>query len=255
LRYEILGSLRVADAEGVRSIGARKMEIVLVTLLARANLVVPTDCLIRELWNDNPPARASAALHVYISQLRKFLRTDRSQSPITTKSAGYQLDLNTGELDLHVFQRLLQAGRSHLSAGEHALASEAFDSAISLWRGRALPELREGPIIAGFTGWLEELRLECVELAVSSALHLGRHRAIVGWLQSLVAENPLHEVFYEKLMLALHRSGRRAEALNVYRQARDTLHTELGIEPSTALRRIQMSILSPNDELAASQAV
>lgn len=244
MRYEILGPLRVIDRDEVSSIGAPKVEMLLVMLLIRANHVVPTEQLLSAIWDEALPRRGSAGLHVYVSLLRKFLsRPGRSDSRIVTKPPGYLLQLGSDQLDAHEFLNLARRGREHAGLHRHEEANRFFESALGLWRGNVLGDLRAGPAIAGYMTWLTEERLECVEQLIDSRLALGRHREVVGRLYSLVAEHPFHEAFYRQLMLALYRSQRQADALKAYHRARHTLNTELGVEPCRALQNLHHAIL------------
>lgn len=252
LKYEILGQLRVVDDRGSSFISARKIETLLAVLLIRSDQVVPSDQLITEIWGETVPRRATAALHVYISQLRKFLkRPGRLDSPIVTRSAGYLLATGDDEVDYQFFIRYADAGRAAARAGRHDDAAVAFEAALALWRGPVLADLRYAPMVDGFATWLMDARLECMELQADSLLHLGRHRELVGKLYSLTAEYPLREGFYRQLMLALYRSECRADALKVYQSARDTLGTELGLEPCRALQELQQAILRADSDLDA----
>ncbi|MFI9387645.1 BTAD domain-containing putative transcriptional regulator [Kutzneria sp. NPDC052558] len=252
MSYQVLGALRVVGERGSASISAHKVKTLLGVLLVRANQVVPADLLINELWGKNPPRRATAGLHVYISQLRRFL-ADMVARPdsLVTRAPGYLLQVGSDELDLLVFRRLVQRGRASMRAGNHEEASAAFSSALDLWRGAALDDLRDGEIIGRFAGWLEELRLECVEMLVECDFVLGRHRELVGFLYDLVSEHPLHEAFYRQLMLALYQCERRADALRVYKSARETLTAELGLEPCRSLRDLHHAILLGDGERLA----
>jgi SARP family transcriptional regulator, regulator of embCAB operon len=250
LRYQALGTVCVVNGDDVLSIGARKVETLLTTLLIRANQVVTNDQLIGELWGEDPPRRALAALHVYVSQLRKFLGVGkRGESPVVTRSPGYLIRVGDDDLDLDVFRKLVMLGREHMRAKQYEDASATFARALDLWRGPALGDAREGAMAKGFATWLEELRLECVEMLVEADFMLGRHRELVGLLYTLVAEHPLHEAFYRQLMLALYRSDRQGDALQVYRRARDKLAAELAIEPCRALRDLHTAILQADDRL------
>lgn len=250
MRYQALGTLCVLNGNDVLSIGARKVETLLATLLIRANQVVTNEQLIGELWGENPPRRALAALHVYVSQLRKFLGAGkREESPIVTRSPGYLIRVGDDDLDLDVFRRLVLLGRRHMRAKRYEDASAAFAEALHLWRGPVLGDLREGVIVKGFVTWLEEIRLECIEMLVEADFMLGRHRELVSFLYTLVSEHPLHEAFYRQLMLALYRSDRQGDALQVYHQARDKLTGELGVEPCRALRDLHRAILQADDRL------
>jgi DNA-binding SARP family transcriptional activator len=243
VRFELLGSLRVVDDDQISLISARKMEIVLSVLLIRANQVVTVEEFAAEVWGSRPPARSKAALYVYISQLRKFLTRPGHEHAIVTRSPGYVYRKDADVLDVDCFQQLVERGRSYAFVGDHEQAVEQFRAALKLWRGPALLDLRNGPIVNGFANWLEEGRLECAELLISSLLALGQCHEPVRWLRSLVVDNPLHESFYHQLMIALYQSGRRAEALEVYQSARAVLSRELGLEPQRSLRELQRAIL------------
>ncbi|SDG94398.1 DNA-binding transcriptional activator of the SARP family [Sinosporangium album] len=256
MKYEVLGSLRVVKDGRALTVTAPKMEIVLATMLIRADHVVSIEQLITEIWGSSPPRRATAALYVYVSQLRKLLTgSGGEKGPILTRAPGYVLRTSVDELDLHVFQRLIAEGREHKRHWRYDEARVAFEKALALWRGRTLSNLREGPIITGFVHWLEEVRLECNEMLVEVNLRLGRHRELVSVLHGLVREYPLHEQFYRQLMLALYRSERRADALAVYQSARATLNRELGLEPGWQLGEMQQSILAADAMLDLETAV
>jgi len=249
-RYAVLGPLRITDESGEIVFTARKMEIFLAILLIRANQVVSLSQVITELWGDNPPRRATASVHVYVSNLRKMLtRSAGSDSPILTRHPGYMLLMGSDELDLHMFQREVNQGRRHLREGRFEQASQCLARGLELWRGPAFNEYRDGPIVGGFVGWLEEARLECIELLIDADLAAGRHREVIGRLLSLVAEYPLREFFHHRLMLALYRSGRQAEALETYRSVRAMLDQDLGLEPGRDLRDLHRSILLADDGL------
>ncbi|WP_242884836.1 AfsR/SARP family transcriptional regulator [Actinomadura litoris] len=250
MRFEMLGPVRVIDHDGASSLTARKIEILLVVLLARADQVTTTGQLMTEIWGENPPRRATASLHVYVSQLRKFLdRPGRETGPIITRPPGYLLRLGDDELDVHDFQRLVQQGRCAVQQGRPEEAAPAFERALALWRGATLGDLRDGPIIYSYVTWLEELRLECLEMLIDVYLWLGRHREIIGRLYTLTEEHPLHEAFYRQLMLALYRADRQADALGAYRTARERLNRELGLEPCRSLRDLHESILRGGERL------
>jgi SARP family transcriptional regulator, regulator of embCAB operon len=256
VRYEILGPLRVLDDDSHTSISAHKVEIALAVLLIRADHVVSFDQLVTELWGDSPPRRVAAGVHVYISQLRKFLhRPGRADNPVVTHPRGYLLQLGEDELDFHTFLRLCESGRGLVRDERYEQAADCLEKALGLWRGPILRDLGTGPIIDGFVAWLVESRLECLELLADCQLQQGRHRELVARLYSLVAEYPLRETFYRRLMLALYRSDRQADALDVYQTARRTLRNELGLEPCRALQDLQQAILSSASQLDLLAAV
>lgn len=254
LRYEILGPLRVVANNGAASVvSARKIETVLATLIIRSDQVVPFDQLIAEIWGEMPPRRATAAVHVYISELRKFLhRVGEPKNPVLTIAPGYLLSKGTDDIDFHQFIQLMNEGRAQMREARYDEASATLREALGLWRGRALDDLRSGVIIDSFVTWLTEARLECFEMLGDAQLRLGLHREMVGELYSLIAENPFREAFYRQLMLALYRSDRQADALHVYQRARKILHDELGLEPCRALKALQQAILDGNVKLELS---
>lgn len=255
MRYEVLGPLRVTDGGAERVLKAHKVSLLLATLLVRADQEVSTDQLTAEIWGENPPRRATAGLHVYVSQLRKFLqRPERPDSPVVTRAPGYLLRVGDDELDLRVFQGLVETARGHARQERHQDCVDVLREALGLWRGPALGDLDGGPILVGFAGWLQDLHLESTELLVDSALALGRHRECVGMLHPLVAEHPLREAFTRQLMLALYRSECRADALKVYRQARRTIQDELGLEPGRPLVELHRAILASDAGLDAGRA-
>jgi DNA-binding SARP family transcriptional activator len=252
-----LGPLRIVDGGTVSSISARKMEVLLAALLVRGDQIVSIDQLIAEIWGERPPRRATAALHVYISQLRKLLRRPGdTASRIATRPAGYQLLIGDDEMDLREFQALVNRGRQHVRQGSSEDAVEDFQAALGLWHGGVVTDAGQGsPIVSGFATWIEEQRLETVEMLIDTSLALGRHRELVGQLYSLIAEYPMRESFHRQLMLALYRSERQADALDVYHSARDILNERLGLEPCRALRELHQALLMADDHLELPAAV
>jgi DNA-binding SARP family transcriptional activator len=244
--YEILGQMRVGGRPGVSAPRARKIETLLAVLLARHNQVVTTEHLINELWGENPPARASAALYVYVSQLRKLLRGtggDADDSPVVTSPRGYSLHVGIDELDADRFTRLFQQGRALYWDRSYKEAATVLRGATNLWRGEAFGGFADSPDVQTYASLLEESRLECLELLMETELLIGRHREVVGQLSALAKEHTLRETFYEYLMTALLRSNRRAEALETFASARHHLVQQLGIEPGSSLRKLHQSIL------------
>ncbi len=203
-------------------------------LLLNANRVVSSDLLIDSLWESQQPEKAHNALHVLVSQLRKTLGGER----IVTRSPGYLLCVEEGELDLDRFQHLVAEG-----------GVERLTAALALWRGPPLGEFAYERFAQPEIARLEELRLATLEQRIAADLELGRHSEVVGELESLVQEHPLREQLRAQLMLALYRSGRQAEAVAAYQAARRALVEELGLEPSRALRELEQAILRQDPAL------
>ncbi|MEU6826135.1 AfsR/SARP family transcriptional regulator [Streptomyces atriruber] len=237
---------RAADGHPVTP-GAAKVRGVLATLLVRAGEVVSVDTLIDELWGEHPPRTALTTLQVYISQLRKLLRQVEPEAggqPLVTRAPGYLLQVDPAQLDLAVFQTLHERGREALDRGEYAAAAQLQRRALALWRGPLLPDTVHGAVLAPAAARVHEVRIAALEQRMRAELQLGHHKELLGELQVLVAELPLHEEFHAHLMVALYRAGRHADALQVFGRLRHTLVQELAIEPGLRLQRLQHRILA-----------
>jgi DNA-binding SARP family transcriptional activator len=245
MEFRILGPLEAWHEGGEVSLGGPKPRALLALLILHPNEVVSADRLIDELWGDDSPEDAAAALRVNVSRLRKAL----PQDVLTTRSPGYAVRVEAGELDLRQFERLVDEGRSLLARGVAADASERLREALSLWRGPPLADFAYESFAQTAIARLEEIRLATVELRIEADLVLGRHDELVGDLEALVAEHPLRERLRRHLMTALYRSGRQAEALDAYQDARRTLVDELGIDPSPALQELEREILRQDPAL------
>ncbi|MFF8914666.1 AfsR/SARP family transcriptional regulator [Streptomyces sp. NPDC015032] len=164
------------------------------------------------------------------------------------------LDADPVEIDANNFRQLAEHGRGQFRVGQYESADEFLEAALRLGRGSVFGDLQQGPVVHAYATWLGESRLECMELLSECSLHLGRHREVVGSLFSLIAEHPLREAFYRLLMIALYRSDRQADALEVYRAARARLSSEIGLEPCRSLQDLHNTILAGStslDELMA----
>ncbi len=245
MEFRILGPLEVWDGGREVSLGGPRPRALLAVLLLYPNEVVPADRLIDELWGDESPDRAAAALRVNVSRLRKALARDI----LTTRSPGYLIRVEPDTLDLHRFERLVDEGRSLLAGGLAADASQRLREGLSLWRGAALADFAYESFAQAATARLEEIRLAALELRIDADLALGRHDELVGELEALVAGHPLRERLRRCLMTALYRSGRQAEALDAYRDARRALVEGLGIEPGSALQELERAILRQDPSL------
>jgi peptide/nickel transport system substrate-binding protein len=245
MEFRILGPLEVWDEGGEISLGGHKPRALLAVLLLHPNEVISADRLIDELWGEDPPERAAAQLRVNVSRLRKAL----PQDVLTTKAPGYVVRVGADQLDLHRFERLVNEGRTLLARGLAADASERLRDALSLWRGPALADFAYESFAQVAIARLEQIRLAAVELRIDADLVLGRHDELVEELKVLVAEQPLRERLRGCLMTALYRSGRQAEALDVYQDARRALSDELGIDPGPSLQELESAILRQDPEL------
>lgn len=235
LEFRILGPTEVWDNGTQLQLGGPKQRAVLALLLLDAGRVVSTDRLIDLLWGEQPPPTASTSLQNFISQLRKLLGAD----VLATKPPGYRLEIDPEQLDLERFRRLVEAAKQGPPDERAARLREA----LALWRGPALADLAFEAFAQNEIARLEELRLAALEEQIQADLDAGGHAELVGELESLVREHPLRERLRAQLMLALYRSGRQVEALQVYHDARRELVDELGIEPSSTLQQLHGAIL------------
>jgi YVTN family beta-propeller protein len=249
VQFRILGPLEVLDNGREVSIRGRKLQSLLALLLLHSGKVVSRDRLIDGLWGDDPPSTAAKTLQVHVSRLRHELG-----DVVVSKSGGYLVRVEPDQLDLERFERLVVEGRSALAEHQPERASERLGEALALWRGPALPELADEPFARAQIGRLEDARLAATEEWIEADLELGRHAGAIQQLEPLVASHPYRERLHELLMLALYRSGRQADALEVYREARRVLVDELGLEPGTRLRELHAAILAQDPALEGAAA-
>src|SRR5919106_1022981 len=245
LDVRLLGPLEVSRQGRAVPIGGPKPRALLAALALDARRVVSVDGLLESLWPGEPPETAAHAVQVYVSQLRQALGDDT----ISTRPPGYAFELDRGSVDVHRFARLVSEGRELLGGGDPAAASSLLREALALWRGPALADFTYEPFAQTEIARLEELRVVALEERIEADLGLGRHAELVPELEALVASQPLRERPRGQLMLALYRGGRQADALAAYREARETLVEELGIEPGPELRKLEGAILRQDEAL------
>jgi DNA-binding SARP family transcriptional activator len=244
--YRILGPIE-ALRDGVSvPLGGSKQRAVLAILLSRCGETVPTTRLIDQIWSDDPPATAPNVLQGYISALRKELGKDA----IATRGGGYAIFVDDGAFDLRQFERHAAAGSEALAEGRPGEASAAFGAGLALWRGPSLADLAGEPFARPIAGRLDELRLIALERRIEADLECGRSADVVAELEALTAEHPLRERLRALQMLALYRSGRQTESLEVYRRARAAMVEQAGIEPGPALQALEQAILRQDPSLA-----
>ena len=255
MEFQILGPLEVRHEGTQVALGAAKQRALLAILLVHANELVSSDRLIEELW-PQPPETAANTLQVYVGKLRKALEPERTRGApgelLLTRAPGYMLRVEPDELDADRFERLLSEGRTAREANDHATAARRLHEALELWRGPALADFTYDPFAQAEIARLEELRLDAIEERIEADLALGKAADLVGQLEALISDHPLRERLRGQLMLALYRSGRQADALEVYRQTRETLDEELGLAPSRPLQRLQTAILRQEPALEVS---
>jgi DNA-binding SARP family transcriptional activator len=254
VEVRLLGPFEVTDAGQTLAVGGGRRRALLALLALHPNEVLPAERLIDELWGERPPPTAPKGLQVQVSQLRKDLAQDGNESVLQTRSNGYVLQISPDQVDIRRFELKLDEGARALNAGEPGRAAERLREALAMWRGPPLVDFTYEPFAQQEIARLEELRLVAVEQRIEAELALGRHVHVVPELERLVAEEPLRERLRWLLMLALYRCGRRAAALDVYRDGRQAMVDELGLEPGPALRELEAEILADAPKLAAPAA-
>jgi DNA-binding SARP family transcriptional activator len=243
MEFRILGPLEAVDGDRTVPLGGPRQRALLALLLTHANRVLSAERLIDELWGDDAPAAASNALQYHVSQLRKTLAPHEA---IVTQEPGYMIRVGPGELDLERFERLREAA----TAAEPGEAARLLREALALWRGSPLEDLAQEEFAQAEIRRLDELHVATIEQRIEVELEAGADGDLIGELETLVHAHPLRERLRAQLMLALYRAGRQAEALATYRDLRNVLVSELGIEPSRSLQELEQAILRQDPELS-----
>jgi DNA-binding SARP family transcriptional activator len=258
MEFGVLGPLRVIDHDDELTPSATKQRQMLALLLLTHGHVVPVDMFIEELWDGNPTPTALASVHTYTMQLRRmFCNSPRHERTVgaagqrlVTLDRAYRLDVRPRELDIDAFNERVNIGRTRLACKEYEAAAEQLGEALDLWqRGPALPDVVAGPVLYPAVRALEVTRLEVLGQRIWAELHLGRHYELVSELASLHCQHPTNEMFATQFMLALHRSGRRAEALEAFHRHRAALREELGLTPPPQLHELYTDILRNHPRL------
>jgi predicted ATPase/DNA-binding SARP family transcriptional activator len=249
--FSVLGVVAAFDPNGeMLSLGSNRRRAVLAASLVNFGHPLSVDQLIDMLWNGMPPPTASTMVHGAVAGLRRSLESTRRAGAaqlLATRGGGYVLDVDPEQLDVFRFERLLAQGRQ-LADASPSRAAALLTDALMLWRGPALAGLDQR-FARDAAARLDELCVECAELRMAAALELGRHHEVVADLESLAARHPLRERLHAQLVMALYRCGRPSDALAACRRLRSTLDTELGVEPGSELRDLELAVLRRSDEL------
>ena len=245
VRIGVLGTLQVQDGDGreVR-VGGQRLRALLILLALDAGRVVSAHSLIGRLWPDDQPADAGNALQSLVSRLRAALRqAGLGDGVLESTPVGYRLKVPPDMVDAVVFEARARAGARALAEGDAAAAASLLREALTAWRGPALADVADEEFAAGPAARLEELRSAATLDRIEADLALGEAGGLIGELRAMTAIDPLAERPRELLMRALAATGRQADALAVYAQARDLLADRLGVDPSPRLEEVYLAIL------------
>jgi DNA-binding SARP family transcriptional activator/streptogramin lyase len=240
--FRLLGPLEISVYGRALHLPRRKQRLLLTLLLLSQEDVVSTDQLVEQLWGERPPKTALSSLQNLVSELRKTLGSD----VVRTRTGGYSLGVERASVDVHWFEHMV------VEAGDERRAqvrAQRLRDALALWRGPPLLEFASEPFARVEIARLQELRILAREVLIETELELGYHTRLVGELEALVIEQPLRERLRALLMIALYRSGRQAEALAAYQDARRMLAEELGLDPSDELQQLERAILNQDPTL------
>jgi DNA-binding SARP family transcriptional activator len=242
MEFLILGSLEVRGNTGAVDLGGERQRKLLAILLLNANNIVPVERLVDELWS-NPPTTARRQVYNGMAALRRRLvDAGATATIVVTVAGGYRIQLGDAVLDAHVARRHMAEADRATADGRHDDAIRLLTSAAALWRGSTLAGLST-PLIDGAAARLDEQRIAVVEELAELRLAAGEGASLVTDLKEYVARYPLRESLRGTMMLALYRSGRQAEALAAFDEARHRLAEDLGLDPGPELRRIHATVL------------
>ena len=252
MQFGVLGPLQVltghSDDPGV--VSAPRLRTLLAVLLWRTNQPVPVDELADLVWDGAPPGGAPQAVRALVMRLRRRL-DEQAAARIVTRAPGYAIEVSSDELDASRLERLTRQADAAIRAGRWAEATQTAAEALGLWRGTPLADVPSQLLRDQWVPNLEQLHIQVLAWRIEADLHEGRHEQLIPELRELTARHPLREHFHGQRMLALAGSGRRAEALAAYQEARRTLAAELGIDPGGELRRLHERILAGDASLTA----
>jgi DNA-binding SARP family transcriptional activator len=250
MRFRILGPLEVWSEGQWTAVSASKWRSLLACLLLRPGHLWSTESLILELWGDNPPAKANNIVSIYVHKLRRLIG-DAGGRVLVSRAPGYLLRIDAGDLDMQEFESLVAEGRSALAVGDPDRAADLLAKALVLWRGPLLADVQPTMLITTEAERAAELQLAAAELRFEADLACGRSAQVIPELRKLATENPIRERLWLLLMRALDESGRHAEALDAYAQARQAIADELGVDPGVELQRLYARLLAADAAAAA----
>ncbi|MFD2472114.1 AfsR/SARP family transcriptional regulator [Amycolatopsis silviterrae] len=256
MRFYVLGGLRITNGKESYLPTAPKQRQLVALLLLNANKPVSTETCMSELWEGRPPRTWAQTLQTYVLQIRRTLAADpdlgslsAARKHLATIARGYAMVVPPETFDLERFRESAARARAARQARDDLLVSQRSREALAAWNGPALSDVDLGPILRGQVRSLEEARASTAEQCYEAELRLGYHRELLSELGAAAAQDPMNENLQALFMLALYRSGRQVQALEVFRRLRTDLAGELGLTPSARISRLHEAILRMDPEL------
>jgi DNA-binding SARP family transcriptional activator len=247
MEFKLLGPVEARSERGIVAMGGPLHRAVLAALLLQPNRPVSIEQLVVAAWGENFPERARTLVQNRVSDLRQaFRRAQVTDELIIRMGSGYLIQVEAGQIDTEQFTRRVAGVGRLVESGDAEGAVEELAGALALWRGVPLDGLTTSYFRAEAKR-LEEQRLQAWEQRIRLEISLGRHADLLGELIGLVESHPFHESFHALLMLVLYRAGRHADALEAYKEARDTFVDQLGLEPGRQLRDLHDAVLRTDD--------
>ncbi|OHV30262.1 hypothetical protein BBK14_16740 [Parafrankia soli] len=246
MRFGVLGPTIATAGDGSPlELGPRRRRELITLLLLRPGVTVTADALADELWQGEPPPAARSTLQAHLSALRRVLEPKVSPPYrlLVTRGSGYALAISPADLDTGHLDELRALARRALDGGDPGGARAHLERALTLWRGEPFADLEGHSAAEAARVKLAEDQMAVRADLLAVRLDLGEHDAVIGELRVLTGQHPLRERLHAQLATALYRSGRQADALTVLRQARQTLASDLGLEPGAELRELETAIL------------
>lgn len=248
LEYRALGALDVVVDGTSTDLGGPRQRRLLAVLLVHRNTIVATPRLVDAVFAGDPTPRAEATLRSYVTRLRRTIGASGPEA-LQRQGSGYRLEVADDAFDAARFERLAEQGRRELAYGDAAAAVATLRRAVELWRGPPFEEFADEPWIQAEARRLDELRHVVHERLIDAELECGRAREMVAEVERLTESEPFRDAYRSRLMLALYRSGRAADALAAYRDYRRLLADELGIDPGPELVELERQILAHDRSL------
>ncbi|HSK33558.1 MAG TPA: BTAD domain-containing putative transcriptional regulator, partial [Propionicimonas sp.] len=261
VRFRLLGPMEVwVDGAPVKLPGTAERAL-LAQLLLSPGRTIPATMLVDRLWSESTlPVDPMNALQIRVSKLRRALKAMGVGDVVTREGVGYRATIDASSVDALDFADRIRSARAAAAnaadnGGIHPAHVQAYDDALALWRGHPLSDFAVEQWATAEAARLTELRLAAITERAQAALALGRHLEVIGDLEPLAGHDPTLESLAGLLMLALYRSGRQADALDVYTRTREVLDESLGLEPSVSLRSLQERVLRQDATLGAQQDI